>query len=325
MCEKTEPAGDTKMGSKLKCHVQPTFSAFKHVSVDFAGPFETRRGRGKARQKRYLCVFYCSHTKAVHLELAYGLDTDSFLRAFMRFVARRGRPSHVTSDNATNFVGADKEMRRLLCELEERELQDKTAHLHIKWQFVPPGAPHFNGGCEAMVKCAKRALRKTLQNASLSDEDLQTAFCRAEALLNTRPITAVSTDPNDGPPLTPSSFLIGHTEVDLTPSSSDERDSLKRRWQRLEQLNREFWRRWIREYLPSLQSRQKWTETSNNLREGETVLLVDPSVPRGSWPLGRVSKVFPGTDGLVRVVEVKTSRGVYRRPVTKVVRLELEC
>ena len=121
-----------KMGSKLQCHVQPTYSAFKRISVNFAGPFETRQGGGKPRQKRYLCVFYCLRTKAIHLEMAYGLDTDSFLLAFMRFIARRGRPSHVTSDNATNFVGADRELRHLLCQLDEDEIQDKTAHLYIK-------------------------------------------------------------------------------------------------------------------------------------------------------------------------------------------------
>ena len=77
-----------EMGSKLQCHVKTTYSVIKHISVDFAGPFETRQGRGKTRQKRYLCVFYCLHTKAIHLEMAYGLDTDSFLRASMRFIAR---------------------------------------------------------------------------------------------------------------------------------------------------------------------------------------------------------------------------------------------
>ena len=130
-------------------------------------------------------------------------------------------------------------------------------------------------------------------------------------------------DPNDGPPLTPASFLLGHNEVDLAPTC-DESNYLKRRWQRLEQLNKEFWRRWIREYLPSLQARQKWTQPSQNIREGEAVLLVDAALPRGSWPLGRVTTTFPGPDGLVRVAEVKTSKGVYRRPVTKIVKLELE-
>ena len=84
-----------------------------------------------------------------------------------------------------------------------------------------------------MVECAKRALCKTLQSADLTDEELQTAFCRAEALLNTRPVTAVSSDPSDDPPLTLASFLMGHTEVELTPSSSDEDDNFRRRWRRI--------------------------------------------------------------------------------------------
>ena len=77
-------------------------------------------------------------------------------------------------------------------------------------------------------------------------------------------------------------------------------------------------------YLPTLQGREKWTEPSDNVREGETVLVADHKAPRGSWPLARVTKTYPGPDGLVRVVEVKTARGVYKRPVTKTVRLELD-
>ncbi|XP_043219274.1 uncharacterized protein LOC122380292 [Amphibalanus amphitrite] len=263
-------------------------------------------------------------SRAVHLEMACGLDTDSFLRAFLRFIARRGRPSDIISDNGNNFVGASRELRKLVGALDQEVIKRQTTHFYVDWKFIPPGAPHFNGGCEAMVKSAKRALRRTLEAANLTDEELMTAFCRAEALLNTRPLTAVSSDPSDAPPLTPAAFLLGHTQLDICSEDADTTENARKRWRRLQQLNTEFWRRWIREYLPSLQTRQKWTEMSRNLHEGEMVLIADPSVPRGSWPLGRVARTFPGQDGLVRVVEVNTRKGVYKRPVTKIVRLELD-
>ena len=273
------------MAPKTTTEVNPSCRAFSHCAVDFAGPFETKQGRGKTRLKRYLCVFMCLQSRAVHLEIAFGLDTDSFLRAFLRFVARRGKPSEIISDNGKNFVGASRELRKLARNLDQEVIKKKTTHLYIEWKFIPPGAPHFNGGCEAMVKSAKRALRRTLEAAHLTDEELMTAFCRAEALLNSRPLTAVSSDPCDSPPLTPAAFLLGHTQLDISSEDADTPESTRKRWRRLQQLSTEFWRRWIREYLPSLQARQKWTEKSRNLREGEMVLIVEPSVPRGSWPL----------------------------------------
>ena len=312
------------MAPKRASEVKGPYHAFQKCAVDFAGPFETKQGRGKTRAKRYLCIFFCQQSRAVHLEVAYGLDTDSFLRAFMRFVARRGLPSEMTSDNGKNFVGANRELKKLVTDLDRDSISEKTAHLHVEWKFTPPGAPHFNGGCEAMVKSAKRALRKTLESADLSDEELQTAFCRAEALLNSRPLTNVSSDPNDLPPITPASLIIGQTRLDFSSDDLEAAETTRKRWRRLQQLSAEFWRRWMREYLPTLQGRQKWTEPSDNLREGETVLVADHNAPRGSWPLARVTKTYPGPDGLVRVVEVKTARGVYKRPVTKTVRLELD-
>ena len=167
-----------------------------------------------------------------------------------------------------------------------------------------------------MVKSAKRALRKTLESADLSDGELQTAFCRAEALLNSRPLTSVSSDPNDLPSITSASLMLG-TRLDFSSDDLGEAEAIRRRWRRLQQLNAEFWRRWLREYLPTLQGRQKWTTPTGNLRIGETVLVVDQDVSRGSWPLARVTKANPGSDGLVRVVDVKTAKGTYKRPVTK--------
>ena len=315
---------DQLMAPKRASEVKGPYRAFLRCAVDFAGPFETKQGRGKTRAKRYLCLFLCQQTRAVHLEIAFGLDKDSFLRAFMRFVARRGVPAEMTSDNGRNFIGASRELKKLVSSLDQDSIAAKTAHLHVKWNFTPPGAPHFNGGCEAMVKSAKRALRKTLESAHLGDEELQTAFCRAEALLNSRPLTSVSSDPNDQPPITPASLMLGQTRLDFIPDDQGDAENTRRRWRRLQQLNAEFWRRWIREYLPTLQGRPKWTEPAGNLREGETVLVVDQNAPRGLWPLARVTKTFPGSDGLVRVVEVKTAKGVYKRPVTKTVRLELD-
>ena len=140
--------------------------------------------------------------------------------------------------------------------------------------------------------------------------------------MNDRPITS-SDDPNS-PPLTPSMLLTGrNNQTSLPPGIFEERDTLTRRWWRqVQYLSDVFWKRWLREYLPALQCRSKWTKTSSNLKPNDLVLVVDESTSRGNWPLGVVDSVKISDDGLVRSVHVRTSNGVKRRPITSLVRLE---
>ncbi|XP_033103464.1 uncharacterized protein LOC117106223, partial [Anneissia japonica] len=119
--------------------------AFHRVAVDYAGPFLTRQGRGKTKIKRYLCLFTCVATRAVHLEMAYGLDTDTFLNAFYRFVGRRGMPKQVISDNGTNFVGANRELSELIKSVNKDKIQQTITDKGVSWKFIPPSARHFGG------------------------------------------------------------------------------------------------------------------------------------------------------------------------------------
>ena len=134
---------------------QKSLRAFSQTSVDFAGPFYTKQGRGKTCHKRYLCLFTCLGKRAVHLEVAYDLDMDSFLNPFFRMVSRHGLPKDVLSDNGTNFVGADNKLKEL-AGLHREKIQEKTARYGMKWHFNPPLAPHFSGVHEVMIKAAKR-------------------------------------------------------------------------------------------------------------------------------------------------------------------------
>lgn len=184
--------------------------AFDKVGIDYAGPFQTKQGRGKTRAKRYLCLFTCLATRAVHLEMSYALDTDSFVNAFTRMTSRRGTPRYVLTNNGANFVGAEREIRELVQALDRSKIiEDTTVHHPIEWKFNSPSAPHFGCVFEAMVKSAKRAMKAILKNAEITDEELLTAICGAEKLLNSRPITYVSSNPDDLSPLTPNHFLMG--------------------------------------------------------------------------------------------------------------------
>lgn len=293
--------------------------AFEQIAVDFAGPFLTVQGRGKIRQKRYLCLFTCLAVRAVHLEMAYGLDTDSFLRAFYRMTDRRGTPKLILSDNGTNFVGASKELRQLCT---NPAVQASLASKGIDWKFNPPHAPHFGGVHESLIKSAKRAIYQILSASDVTDEELMSSFTGAEALLNSRPLTYQTSHEGDDVPLTPNHFLTGQMGGKFAAQLDKTSSHPSKRWRRVQELQRHFWRRWMREWLPSLNVRQKWFSPQRDLQVNDVVVLVSPDSPRGSWPLGKVVKVYPGKDGHVRVLDVQVDNSVLTRPVTKVCPLE---
>ena len=298
--------------------LESSFRAFTRTSVDFGGPFITVQGRGKRREKRYLCLFTFLATRAVHLEIAFGLDTDSFLNAFYRMASRRGLPEEIFSDNGTNFKGADNELKSLLLLIDETKVLESVANKVVKWHFNPPFAPHFGGVHESMIKSAKRAIKPILGNADINDEDLMTAIIGVEGLINSRPLTYQSANPADDVPLTQNHFLHGQVGGQFAPTSVDTTQfNLRKRWRRIQELVRHFWRRWLREWLPELGARKKWNQERRDVQVGGVVLVVSSDSSRGSWPLGRVLEVFPGTDGRVRVAKVQVGQGTIVRSVTK--------
>ena len=309
-----------------RSRVTGPLQAFARVAVDYAGPFETIQGRGKARAKRYLCLFTCMLSRAVHLEVAYSLDTNSFLNAFYRMTSRRGLPTEVLSDNGTNFVGGQRELQELVEALETPKIERSGADKGIKWNFNPPLAPHFGGVHETMVKAAKKAIRAVLGNATITDEELLSAVVGVEDLLNSRPITYQTANPDDAVPLTPNHFLHGRTGGQFAPSSVDVNSfSPHARWRRVQELVRHFWMRWLTEWIPALARSKKWSQVRRNLKEGEVVLVIEPNMPRGSWALGRIVTIYPGSDGHVRTVQLQVRGKVIVRPITKVCPLELSC
>jgi hypothetical protein len=220
---------------------------------------------------------------------------------------RRGQPLEIYSDNGTNFVGANRELRACLKELDKKKLQ--TAFEKTKWYFNPPAAPHFGGVHESLIKAAKRAIWSILKDADVTDEELLSAFIGAEALLNTRPLTYQSAHPSDDVPLTPNHFLIGQAGGEFAPDIEQEESKCPaRRWRRVQQLITQFWKRWLREWLPTLGGRSKWRRELPDLQRDEVVLLVCPDSPRGCWPLARVLDVTRGPDG-----HVKSRHGENRR------------
>lgn len=195
---------------------------FERCGVDFAGPIELKTWEnGKQKIKGYIVVFVCMTTKAIHLELAFGLSTEAFLDVFKRFAARRGMPREVWSDNGTNFVGTKTEFGRIMDEWGRRLPEDELAAFGIAWHFITPAAPHQGGLWEAGVKAVKTHLRKIAGARLFSPFSMYTMLTQIEACLNSRPLTPVSEDPDDFSVLTPAHFLIGRPLIQ--PLSSDVR------------------------------------------------------------------------------------------------------
>ncbi|XP_072158029.1 uncharacterized protein [Bemisia tabaci] len=292
---------------------------FLKTGMDYAGPFKVKIHQLRSARvvNVYLCIFVCLCVKAVHIEVVHDLTTVAFLAALSRFIARRGCPSDLFSDCGTQFVGAKNALYRLMHPKNPQLLQ-YAYDAGINFHFNPPAAPHQGGIWESAVKSAKFHLARAAQSTTLVLEEFQTLSQRIEAMLNSRPLTPLSSDPLDLAALTPGHFLIGRPLAAPPETRYEGKDlTYLHRWNLTQALAQQRWRRWSTEYLCSLQPRKKWTDVTPSLEVGSLVLIHDPHAPPLAWRLGRVSAVFPGADKHVRVAEVTTATGEYKRPVHK--------
>lgn len=292
---------------------------FSVTGVDYAGPFlvSSRRARGITPSKFYVCLFVCFAIKAIHLELAFNLSTESFLAALRRFIARRGRCSQLYSDCGTNFVGANKELIRHMQTAAEQE--------KIIWSFNPPSAPHFGGLWESGVKAMKTHLKRVIGDQILTNEEFNTLLAQVKAVLNSRPLCPLSSDTNDLGVLSPGHFLTleplvsaPHVDLELVPINR------LSRWQMVQHMHQSFWKRWHEEYLHRLQQRPKWLDPAKPIQEGSLVLLKDENAPPLQWKRGRVTQVHPGRDGVPRVATVRTSGSSLTRSLVKLCHLPMD-
>lgn len=156
-------------------------------------------------------------------------------------------------------------------------------------------------------------------------EEFTTVLARIEAVLNSRPLTPVSSDPHDLECLTPGHFLIGQPLLAIPLKSPPETTRrLANRFTLLDQCHQAFWRRWTCEYLTTLQERSKWTNHVPNLNINDMVVVIENQSPPLVWRLGRVTELLLGDDGVVRVARVLTRMGNITRPVFKLVPLPVE-
>jgi len=269
---------------------------FDSVGIDYVGPLQCQS------KKCYIVLFTCLRVRAIHLELVESLESKEFISAFHRFVARRGIPSCLFTDNAKTFKGSE---------------TDIINEFRLRWNYITERSPHKGGAWERLVRSVKSPLRMVLRQANLSVKEMTTILCKIEALINKRPLCYVCQEPDERIVLTPEDFLIPKLYFpDSNLVNRDLGQILKRR----DTLLKSLFTRWKKEFL-----QQKCvTGVSNNedrLCVGD-IVLIDNDQRREYWPLGKILELFYGRDGVVRSVRLWMKGKEMRRGINRLYLLE---
>ena len=226
--------GEQKMADLPRDRISPV-PPFTYTGVDYFGPFLIKEGRKEL--KRYGALFTCLVSRAVHIEVASTLESSSFIQALRRFLARRGPVREIRSDNGTNFVGARKELLQAIDEMDHEEIRVKLQKENIDWVFNPPAANHMGGAWERQIKSTRKILTGLMDEYGhcLNEESFRTLMCEVEAIINSRPLTTVSGEPDDLEPLTPNHILTTKSTVVLPPPGNFQKNDvyMRRRWRRV--------------------------------------------------------------------------------------------
>ena len=305
------------------------------VQVDFAGPWETKqgegmptRGRGVRREKRYLAVFACALTRAVHLEVVPSMDTKDCLLAFLKFFHRRGLPKKIVSDNGSNLKRSDVELKAIYESVKEIQKGVDASFMEfpkIEWEFVSERTPHQNGGVERMISTVKRSLTKISvvnpKNGALTDHELEALFVRVEGIMNGRPLTKNLTNTGAEQVLTPQHFILGNGNNSPIRLEIPKKvrgnlaNEFNARWLRIEEAVDEFWQRMQGEFLEQARKREKWNTGEVEIEEGDLVMVLEDPHERLRWPVAEVLGVERDQEGRIQTVKIRfrgteTRRGV---------------
>ncbi|UYV71077.1 hypothetical protein LAZ67_8001639 [Cordylochernes scorpioides] len=265
-------------------------TAFEILGVDLAGPLYL-----KNKTKAWIVLFTCAVFRAIHLELVTSLSTEAFIQALRRFIAWRGRPTVIYSDNGTNFVGANNALKALNW---KKIVLDQNLH-KISWKFIPPTAAWWG----------------------VYYEEMSTILCDAEATINSRPLTYIHEDFDSLIPLSPSMFLHDSKYVGVPDLDKLDSKKFQDRYRHCQRLREALRSRFRSEYLGQLV--QKANERTPKLSVGDVVIVKVEDKRRLHWPMARIVELFPGRDGHSRVAKVRTKLGTLIRPVQKLYPLEV--
>ena len=305
---------------------------FTNVGIHVFGPWiiRTKKLRGNPSDvKRWGVVFTCLTSRVIHLEVLHSMDSSSFICALRRFLAIRGPVTLIRCDCGTNFVGAKSELANALKEMNQNSIENYLRDQNCEWKFNPPHASHLGGVWERQIGTVRRVLDAMLLDigsSQLDDELLTTLIAEASSIVNSRPITAISSDMDEPIPLTPSMLLTLKKRPVASPPGKFVTQDLyaRRRWRRIQYLADQFWVRWKREYLQNLQRREKCLDVQRNLVVGDVVMMKNADASRNEWPMGIVAEAMKSDDGKVRKAKIeviKEGKKTFLRPISELILL----
>ena len=313
---------------------------FQYIGLDYLGPLRVKEGSGT--EKMWISLFTCLAVRAVHLEIIKGLSAPLFLDCLKRFIARRGKPKLIISDNAPQFrlvkTTLDVEWSKTF---KSTEVLDYYSYEGIQWNFTTALAPWQGGFYERLVGLVKQGLRKGMGRKVLHWDKLMTLIVEVEAIINTRPLTYVYEDIKSGFVLTPAHFLSGNHKITIPFCEDVSEDSdyypkmdsvkeLTEYWRRNQKQLNLFWEFWKQEYLLSLREtsplRHKGVRSQLYRwpKLGEVVVVKDDYLPRGAWKLALIKEFIFGKDGLIRSVKIQLpNKTIISRAINHLFPLEI--
>lgn len=297
---------------------------FERIGVDFAGPFIIRE-EDNSEGKVWVVLFVCMVTRAVHTDVVKSLRMEDFLNAFRRLVAQFGRPRVMWSDNARTFTASAQEFGALWSPSSLKAAQKKLVQDGTKWNFISPSSPWQGGSYERLVGMIKAPFKKSFRGTKYDFDTFRTCIAECEAVVNSRPLGFVSEQKTDLLPITPAMLVMGYSPCQLRNSGDllGSPQSPAGRWKDRLQSREKFQERFIKDYMLQLMKSEKWQAAKENVKVGDVVLIAYDNKPRGFWPLALIVNVYPASDGKVRNVLVKTSSGLFRRSIQRLVPLEV--
>ena len=296
-----------EMGSLPLERLEPS-PPFTNTSLDLFGPFQVNDTvKRRVKTKVYGVIFNCLATRAVYIDLAEGYDTASFIKVLQRFTSIRGFPRRLYSDNATQLVSSNRELQMMVSKWNAKEVFGFGRFEGMTWVFNKSAdAPWENGCSESLIRGAKKAIGLSIGESTLTFGDLQTVMFEVSNLMNSRPIGhKPGYDISSGSYLCPNDILLGRTNNSVPSGVWDENAMNDKRFDFMNRVVDTFWKKWQRDYFPSLIVRQKWHTKGRAVQVRDVVLIQDHNALRGQWRIGIVTRIAESSDGLVRDVEVR--------------------
>ena len=283
---------------------------FSNTGADFAGPLFVKEH--DASKKVYVCLFTCCSTRAVHLELVPDLSVNSFLLAFRRFVGRRGLPVILITDNAKTFRTSSKEFLKIA---RSSEVNNYLSSKRVTWRFIVKRAPWWGGFYERLVRSVKRSLKKSIGRSNLTYDQLHTLLVEVEGIINSRPITYISSDQEGVTGSLSLSHLINGRRLTILSNSEhfeilSTHQSLTQKLRHHKHLLNQFTKLWRRDYLLNLRENHDLKtkrESQPKIRVGDIVVVKNDASKRLFWKLAVVDHLLTSADGNVRAANVRVS------------------